>query len=134
MPPRPASTPASWPSTVSSRNRRSVSARHSTSSTLVSTLINAKVSLVGAQRDAVVASYSILSAMGRLDREHIGLKVAAYKPEEHYNQVRDAWGGLRRRTATDPVAASAGPPSPRRYAAIVPTKQFRLPPDRSGRG
>jgi outer membrane protein len=60
-----------------------------------STLINAKVSLVGAQRDAVVASYSILSAMGRLDREHIGLKVAAYKPEEHYNQVRDAWGGLR---------------------------------------
>jgi outer membrane protein len=60
-----------------------------------STLISAKLSLVDALRNSVVASYAVVSAMGRLDPDHIGLKVPAYKPEQHYQQVRDAWVGLR---------------------------------------
>ena len=43
----------------------------------------------------MVASYRVLAAMGRLDRERLGLKVTAYKPERHYEQVRDKWIGLR---------------------------------------
>jgi outer membrane protein len=60
-----------------------------------STLINAKLSQAQASTQLVVASYSVVAAMGRLDRERLGLKVAAYKPEQHYQQVRDKWFGLR---------------------------------------
>ncbi len=60
-----------------------------------STLIDARLSEVGAQAQFVVASYSVVAAMGRLDRERLGLKVTAYKPEHHYEQVRDKWIGLR---------------------------------------
>lgn len=60
-----------------------------------STLIQAKLSEAGAQTQLVVASYGVVSAMGRLDRERLGLEVAAYKPEAHYGQVRDKWFGLR---------------------------------------
>lgn len=60
-----------------------------------STLIQAKLSQAQASTQLVVASYSVVAAMGRLDRERLGLKVAAYKPEQHYQQVRDKWIGLR---------------------------------------
>jgi outer membrane protein len=43
----------------------------------------------------VVASYSLLSATGQLSAERLGLKVAAYRPEVHYEQVKDKWIGLR---------------------------------------
>ena len=60
-----------------------------------STLIDARLSEVSARAQLVVASYSVVAAMGRLDRERLGLKVVAYKPEQHYEQVRDKWIGLR---------------------------------------
>nr|WP_244635622.1 TolC family outer membrane protein [Chthonobacter albigriseus] len=56
---------------------------------------SAQISLVQAERDVVVASYAVLSAVGRLSATGLGLKVAAYKPEQHYQQVRDKWFGLR---------------------------------------
>ncbi len=58
-------------------------------------LVNARAALVGAQRDRVVNSYSLLAAVGRLSPEVLGLRVAAYDPRIHYLQVRDAWGGTR---------------------------------------
>src|SRR6202521_4405467 len=58
-------------------------------------LVTAQSNLVGAQRDRVVASYSLLSAVGRLDMESMGLRKGVYQPEEHYLQVRDSWIGLR---------------------------------------
>jgi outer membrane protein len=58
-------------------------------------LVTAQSGLVTAQRDRVVASYSLLSAVGRLDMESLGLSKAVYQPEEHYLQVRDSWIGLR---------------------------------------
>jgi outer membrane protein len=58
-------------------------------------LVNARVSLVTAQRDRVVASYTLLSAVGRLSPEVLGLKIPVYDPMVHYQQVRDAWGGVR---------------------------------------
>jgi outer membrane protein len=58
-------------------------------------LVNARVSLVGAQRDRVVASYTLLSATGRLAAKVLGLKVIPYDPRIHYHQIRDAWFGVR---------------------------------------
>ena len=58
-------------------------------------LVNARVSLVTAQRDRVVASYTLLSAVGRLSVQVLGLKVQTYDSVIHYHQVRDAWSGVR---------------------------------------
>lgn len=58
-------------------------------------LVNARVSLVTAQRDRVVASYTLLAAIGRLDPAVLHLAVQVYQPQVHYMQVRDAWAGTR---------------------------------------
>ncbi len=58
-------------------------------------VINAQITLVGVERDVVVASYAILSSMGSLTAEGLDLKVAVYHPQEHYQAVKDNWGGLR---------------------------------------
>jgi outer membrane protein len=61
-------------------------------------LISAKARLIGAQRDRVIASYTLLSAVGKLDVRTLGLKTPDYLPDVHYHQVRDAWEGLRTQT------------------------------------
>jgi outer membrane protein len=43
----------------------------------------------------VVASYALLNATGRMTSKQMGLQVAEYKPEEHYDAVKDKWFGLR---------------------------------------
>jgi outer membrane protein len=58
-------------------------------------LVNARVALVTAQRDRVVASYTVLAATGGLSPQILGLKVQAYDPVTHYHQVRDSWFGVR---------------------------------------
>ncbi len=58
-------------------------------------LLNARVSQITAQRDRVIASYSLLSATGQLSARNLGLKVATYDPKVHYEQVKDSWLGLR---------------------------------------
>ena len=58
-------------------------------------LVLARSRLIGAQRDRVIASYQLLSAVGKLDVRTLGLKTPDYLPEVHYHQVRDAWHGLR---------------------------------------
>lgn len=58
-------------------------------------LISARARLIGAQRDRVVASYTLLSAIGRLDHSKLGLATPSYEPKTHYQQVRDVWQGLR---------------------------------------
>jgi outer membrane protein len=58
-------------------------------------LVNARVALVTAQHDRVVASYSLLAAVGALSVQHLGLATPIYDPQVHYQQVRDAWFGLR---------------------------------------
>lgn len=59
------------------------------------TVLNAKLSLAQAQHDAVVASYGVLAATGQLTVQTQGLAVAEYRPDEHYQAVKDAWFGLR---------------------------------------
>ena len=43
----------------------------------------------------MVGSYAILSAIGALNAQRLGLAVAEYKPQEHYRAVKDKWIGLR---------------------------------------
>jgi outer membrane protein len=58
-------------------------------------LVNARVSLVQAQHDRVVASYSVLQRIGRLSPQVLNLATTTYDPSVHYQQVRDSWAGVR---------------------------------------
>jgi outer membrane protein len=55
--------------------------------------LNAQVNLVSFRRDLVVASYSILAAMGRLTASDIALEAELYDPTRYYGEVKDAWYG-----------------------------------------
>jgi outer membrane protein len=58
-------------------------------------LVNARVALVTAQRDRVVASYTLLASVGRLSAQVLSLRVPIYDPRIHYHQIRDVWFGVR---------------------------------------
>src|ERR1700693_820398 len=58
-------------------------------------LVNARVALVTAQHDRVVASYAVLNSVGRLSPQVLNLNTNVYDPSVHYQQVRDSWFGVR---------------------------------------
>jgi outer membrane protein len=58
-------------------------------------LTSARGRLIAAQRDRVVASYTLAASLGRLDHRRLQLNTPDYEPQTHYQQVRDAWHGLR---------------------------------------
>ncbi len=60
-----------------------------------SDVTSAQVLLAGAQRDVIVAAYTLLSAVGRMDAVQLALGTAIYDPEDHYQQVQDKWSGTR---------------------------------------
>ncbi|HET6377718.1 MAG TPA: TolC family outer membrane protein [Methylocella sp.] len=58
-------------------------------------LLNARVGLVTAQRDRVVASYAVMAALGRLSAQNLNLAVEHYDPTIHFDQVKNKWIGIR---------------------------------------
>jgi outer membrane protein len=58
-------------------------------------LVSVQIALVQAEHDSIVASYALLNASGRMTAQDMQLQVVQYKPEEHYNAVKDKWFGLR---------------------------------------
>jgi len=56
-------------------------------------VINAQINLASSERDQVVASYAILSAIGALTVRTLGLPVNEHRPSEHYDAVKDLWYG-----------------------------------------
>ncbi len=58
-------------------------------------LLTARSTLITAQRDRVVASYTLLGAVGRLNADSLGLRAERHDAQRHYNQVRDKWIGLQ---------------------------------------
>jgi outer membrane protein len=56
-------------------------------------LLDAKVNLVGAQRDETVAIFWVKATTGQLTARQLGLDVKIYDPFKHYNQTRDKWHG-----------------------------------------
>ena len=56
-------------------------------------LVSARSTLVTAQRDRVVASYAVLSAIGKLSADTLKLKAERYDARKHYDQVKGLlWG------------------------------------------
>jgi outer membrane protein len=58
-------------------------------------LVSARTALVTAQHDRIVASYAVLSSVGSLSPQVLGLHIETYDPVVHYQQVRDNWIGVR---------------------------------------
>lgn len=56
-------------------------------------LLQAQVNLVSAQHDALVDSFALLAAVGRMTAQDLGLAVKIYDPQENQNRVSDKWMG-----------------------------------------
>lgn len=56
-------------------------------------LLNARVNLVRAQRNEMVAAFTVLGAVGQLSARQLNLAVSHYDAEEHYNNARGKWIG-----------------------------------------
>jgi len=57
-------------------------------------LLDAKINLVGANREKVVASFQLQEAIGQLTAKNLGLAVKAYEPTTNYNKIRSKWLGV----------------------------------------
>ena len=57
-------------------------------------LVNSEVQLATTRRDLIVAAYALLSAMGQLSIDNIGVASEVYDPEVHYAEVRRQWWGI----------------------------------------
>lgn len=66
-------------------------------------LLDARVSLVRAQRDEVVAAYQLAAATGRLTAQALSLPVEIYDPTAHYNATRERWTGTEILTPYEPI-------------------------------
>ena len=69
-------------------------------------LLDAKVSMVRAQRDEIVAIFELKEAMGKLTVRQLNLPVDFYDPTRHYQEVRGKWFGAS--TSGDAEAMEAG--------------------------
>jgi len=53
-------------------------------------LLDAEADLISVQANEVIASYSVLSAMGLLNADHLQLPVQQYDPSQYYNLAKEA--------------------------------------------
>ncbi|WP_147165061.1 TolC family outer membrane protein [Pararhodospirillum oryzae] len=56
-------------------------------------LLTSRVNLARAQRDASIYTYQVLSALGGMTADRLGLQVPLHDPDVHYEQVRGQWFG-----------------------------------------
>src|SRR5262249_58697114 len=54
-------------------------------------LLNAEVNLATDQRNVMVASYTVLATIGRLNAQELAVATLVYDPEAHYQEVRRKW-------------------------------------------
>jgi outer membrane protein len=57
-------------------------------------LVTSQVNLVTTRRNLLVAAYSVVSAVGRLNAQRLALGTQVYDPEAHYFDVRRKWWGI----------------------------------------
>jgi outer membrane protein len=84
-------------------------------------LLNSQVALVTARRDAYVAGFALINAMGRAEAEDLNLDAGPlYDPEVNYNRVSRRWSDwsddtvsqpISTRTVTGPSQSPVTPPS-----------------------
>lgn len=58
-------------------------------------LLDSRVALVTAERNAVVSAYSLISSIGEMSPERLGLEVVTYDPNINLINTEDKWIGLR---------------------------------------
>ena len=56
--------------------------------------LDSQIELVNARRGVVITSYRLLSAIGMLTSETMGLTSTVYDPEEHFMETRQNWFGI----------------------------------------
>jgi TolC family type I secretion outer membrane protein len=56
-------------------------------------LLNARVNLVRADRDKIVAQYTVLAAIGQLTVQQLGLNTKLYDPVVHFDNTKNKWFG-----------------------------------------
>jgi outer membrane protein len=93
-------------------------------------LLNSQVALVTARRDAYVAGFALLNAMGRAEAEDLNLDGGAlYDPVANYDRVSRRWSDwsddedaqpVSTRTVSGPAAAS--PIEERRDTVMGPSQ------------
>jgi outer membrane protein len=57
-------------------------------------LLQSQVNLETTKRNILVASYTLVSSIGRLSVSEVGAATAVYDPEVHYQEVRRKWWGI----------------------------------------
>ena len=57
-------------------------------------LLQSQVNLETTKRNILVASYTLVSAIGRLSVSEVGAATQVYHPEVHYQDVRSKWFGI----------------------------------------
>jgi outer membrane protein len=57
-------------------------------------LLQSQVNLETTKRNILVASYTLVSAIGRLSVAEVGAATEVYNPEVHYVDVRRKWWGI----------------------------------------
>lgn len=87
-------------------------------------LLNSKVQLVTARRNAYVAGFSLLAAMGRAEARDLGLEGGPlYDPVAEYERVDEAWNDWS--SQPDPVTkATRTVDTPAQKAEIEPLPQY----------
>jgi outer membrane protein len=53
-------------------------------------LLDAQANQISAEVDSILATYALLSSMGLLTVDHLGLGIATYDPAAYYNAVKSA--------------------------------------------
>ncbi|MBB4265003.1 TolC family outer membrane protein [Roseospira visakhapatnamensis] len=74
-------------------------------------LLNARVDMVLARRDRLVAGYSLLAAVGGLTADALSLPVTLYDPTANYKEVRDQWFGSSDAADGDAALGLGGRPA-----------------------
>lgn len=88
-------------------------------------LLNSQVSLVTARRDAYVAGFQLLNAMGETQAEDLGLEGGPlYDPLGNYRRVAGSWNDW----ASDPRHVPVSTPTAVRTPTVVPITEGVTPP------
>ena len=82
-------TASRWPACA--RRSGSASARCLDVLNAEQELLNSEVTLATDRRNLVVASYTVLFTIGRLNAQELGVAALVYDPEQHYQEVRRKW-------------------------------------------
>ena len=76
-------------------------------------LLNSEVTLATDRRNVVVASYTVVSTIGRLNAQELGVASLVYDPEQHYQEVRNKWFDISITHSDGRTEAMPPPPPPK---------------------